>query len=139
MKKRMSTLKAGRELDAIIAENVMEIVPCDSWDRPIGVIPGLRAPPQCAHDGACYSAELGPLHFSTDIAAAWRVVEKLLATPLDDGDYPLAVVVRAERRLCSQPSYFCTIEAGVANEDIEAYGSTAAEAICLAALKARGA
>lgn len=55
-------LAAGRELNILIAERVM------------GLIPHQESEP---HDGGtCYDPEMPP-RYSSDIKAAWRVVEKL--------------------------------------------------------------
>ena len=74
-------MKAGRELDALIAEKVMgdRLIKRGKW----------RGYWDCGR-GMHYSDEDGgPLHYSTDIAAAWRVVEKLHGgiNPADVGAY----------------------------------------------------
>lgn len=103
----IDALPAGRELDTLVAEWVMGLMPCDQWkavewDGDVGAACMI-------HDGGCYAvgirescehvekyenpmalpirtAEschwssrrfLGPSLYSTDIAAAWLVVEKL--------------------------------------------------------------
>lgn len=79
----IETLPAGRELDAIVAEKVM------GWCRGSEASSGEWQ----RHDGML--AELPK--FSTDIAAAWQVVEKLrpddiflTISALPDGDYECA-------------------------------------------------
>ena len=104
-------MKAGRELDALIAEKVM----------------GFRK--HHAH-GYLRNAPGEEPHYSTNIADAWEVVERLVSTPGPNGDHHSvqvdysgdAVVVIDE------------------NEDwqVSAIADTAPLAICLAALKAKG-
>lgn len=84
----MSTqeLVAGRELDARIAKKVMGLPEChkrfikftisgvqNSWDCPV------HGPQGCIFPSYTPS-------YSTDIAAAWQVVEKLLSTTPQGGD-----------------------------------------------------
>src|SRR5690606_36013416 len=78
----------GRELDAAVAERVMGLRPCRF--RETGRISGLATMWQCEHGTrrTCYPVNQdavdhphSPLHhYSTNIAAAWEVVEHL-ATP----------------------------------------------------------
>lgn len=104
-------LTAGRELDALVAEKVMGWAPRDAGagDRLIYV-------------GAWAHCESLP-HYSTDIAAAWQVVEKLAA----DGLY-VHVGYCLGRTEASVNSPLDIID--------NAYAPTAPLAICLAALKA---
>ena len=102
-------MEAGRELDALIAEKVM----------------GFRK--HHAH-GYLRNAPGEEPHYSTNIADAWEVVERLVSTPGPNGDHHSvqvdysggAVVVIDE------------------NEDwqVSAIAGTVPLAICLAALKA---
>lgn len=71
-------MKPGRELDALVAEKVMglkinwdETTPCPLCGD-VGRFCGARM--WCSHDGWYYSQYKD---YSTDIAAAWEVVEKL--------------------------------------------------------------
>lgn len=99
-------MEAGRELDALIAEKVMGF--------PLEIIRGAPYP-EC------------PRHYSTDIAAAWEVVEK------DDGwghDW------RVKRWVSSSKPYSCTAERTADGQNFYAEAETAPLAICLAALKA---
>lgn len=87
------TIPAGRELDALVAEKVMGIGKLE------------------------FDAYYGPQHrYSTDIAAAWEVVEKLAK--------PLKVVWTGKVWVCEVFGEPCSQEAG-----------TAPLAICRAALK----
>ena len=63
----MTNLPAGRELDALVAEKVFGVPHGDCFDT----YGGKRC---VKHDE--YG---GPQCYSTDIAAAWEVVEKLIA------------------------------------------------------------
>lgn len=115
---------AGPELDARVAERVMGLVACGAWE-PIRVYPveymktGLCNHPACAP--SVYVAR-----FSTDIAAAWQVVEKLRADGwsfacIGDGKTWTSVFAREVPEIV-EPD---TVEA-----------DTAPLAICLAALAA---
>ena len=79
-------MEAGRELDALVAEKVMGLSK-DDWDPPCF---WQHSTDDCEKDsvigwmGWCYNcgtmvAEVGvePRYYSTDIAAAWEVLEKL--------------------------------------------------------------
>jgi hypothetical protein len=83
----MTDLKPSRELDALIAEKVM------GW-RPMQSFPFKQEdwPAFCDLDGReIWQGDIP--HFSTDIAAAWEVVEKIPMTiyapgaPYADGEY----------------------------------------------------
>jgi hypothetical protein len=83
----VSALEAGRELDALIAEKVMgfawEIFPDDRYA--IMRVPGTNwcaADHSYGDDGTRYTEFLPA--YSTDLAAAWLVVEKIRDTT--DGD-----------------------------------------------------
>jgi hypothetical protein len=70
----MSELTAGRELDVLIAEKVMGLVPCkaECHTRERSPLPGpCHAQPDSPDQGG------ETKEYSTDIAAAWTVVEKL--------------------------------------------------------------
>ena len=124
----MTDLTAGRAMDRLVAERIFGLVPCDSWDHPIGAVPGLRFKDSCPHNGACYSAEKGPWPYSIDISAAWWIVEKMLA------DGWLFQLFYSKQTLNTVRAEFSRV-----NSEHRAYGDTATEAICRAALKARGA
>lgn len=77
----MIDLKAGPEFDALVAERVMGIVPCDDWEPiNLGSGGGPAVMKRCAHEnGACYSTVVygggGCPRYSTEIRYAWEVVE----------------------------------------------------------------
>lgn len=121
----MYNLEAGPELDALVAEKVMGW----KWERnATGTVSHLMPP----HYVPKLGDELFPHpKFSTDIAAAWEVVEKLsqhfhlkLNSPFVTG----------------QPWFAGFTESGVTGwngvPDFTAKGDTAPLAICRAALKA---
>lgn len=101
-------MKPGRELDALIAEEVMgwRIFP----DGPNGEMHTIDA-------NQCECHEYDIPHYSTDIAAAWKVVEKLSQ---------IGSVFKDEN-----PFWGCALASG---EIIQ--GVSAPHAICLASLKA---
>lgn len=101
-------MKAGRELDALVAEKVM------GWNCE------LR---ECHTRKVLHSEYGGPPHYSTDIADAWLVVEKI--------DQQVTVTKCADGWLVTIDDYFC-------HGGVEIMAGTAPLAICLAALKAVG-
>lgn len=131
----MSDLLAGRALDAMIAEKVMGF----AWEP---IAENEIAPPDCTHrlrNGAGFIAERyrqrpvvlfgGIRPFSTDIAAAFSVVEAMKAK-----GYRWRIGTGAENE---SPTYaaFWNPEHTFA-ETYSAECSTPAFAICLAALRA---
>lgn len=133
-------MKAGRELDVIVAEEVMALRSCNEWTHiNLGsgggprLLHGSLEKPGSDHD--CYPAlEYGPLggprHYSTDISAAWEVIEKVQARALG---WTLVCPtnyrwVAYQRTGCADPDF----------GDWWEFGDTAPHAICLAALKALG-
>lgn len=123
-------MKPGRELDALVAEHVM------GWKRAVQPHPEL--PEITLYD--LYNSHVPMPHYSTDIAAAWLVVEKLTS----DG-IPLVLGNTTNREKDSQAKFAVTIFENwighVIPEDIRhvsAQAETAPHAICLAALKAIG-
>jgi hypothetical protein len=121
---------AGRELDALVAEKVM------GWR-----CRGLHPIHECPVFATGRADTLAP-HFSTDIAAAWQVVEKMGA----DGWNVSLYVHRGEHGGCgcsiTCPYGPCekhgnAVETWHGVEDVR--GATVPLAICLAALKAVGA
>lgn len=94
----------GRELDALVAEHVMDV-------------------------NAHANSKMNPLpYYSTDIAAAWQVVEKLAKKEI------LFVI----DNLMPGKSFRVTAH-NIKRTEFFAYAETAPHAICLAALKAVGA
>lgn len=111
-------MDAGREIDALVAEKVMglDVFEDQANYRGVGTIPHAT------------TGRLGDLpHYSTDIAAAWQVLDKF------DG-YDLSKAWANEDR------YGCALACELWYYDGRgaAGASTMPHAICLAALKAKG-
>lgn len=101
----MSELVAGRDLDALVAERVM------GWEAPTW-----------HHPEGWGTSDSSIPHFSTDISAAWEVVEKMRP------DWTLDF-----RATCE--GYFASFDN--MSQTFEHFSrESAAHAICLAALKA---
>jgi hypothetical protein len=117
-------MKPGRELDALVAEKVMGINPLL-----FGSLVDYKMP-----NGSIVTLPYECKSYSTDIAAAWEVVEKLtqFKFKLDqDGFSSWNAFFLEEQEQDDGPAW---------HEDIEYEGNadTAPHAICLAALKAVG-
>lgn len=113
-------MNPGKELDILVALKVM------GWERHPDFSHLYRDTNRKEH-GAFQVAEHIP-NYSTDIAAAWDVFEKLAIAP-DAG--PLAI----ERY---RKSWAVTNGGGYEDGETFSEGDTAPHAICLAALKAVG-
>lgn len=121
------TLKAGRELDALVAEKIMGLGP-ERWDPPCFWYHTTDdAEPR---SGWCYTCSKAicevpgePRRYSTSISDAWLVVEKMAAHPTN-------------WYFMVGPDGYLTAENGGSGFDICA--DTAPLAICLAALRATG-
>lgn len=124
MEKVSDEVVAGRELDALIDARLFG----HSHGKELGHV--YRLSP--AADPRLW----GVPHYSTDLAAAWLVVEKVAARNADT----IVSVTRNSRdgeRMGGEDKYFCTIEdVSDGIEEWEASADTAPLAICLAALKA---
>jgi hypothetical protein len=110
-------MNAGRELDALVVEKVMGC-------RLVGVL-GEENSVWETPDGKVVGVQWSP---STDIAAAWKVVEKMRT----DKTNPAYITIVAERTGVS----VCIQTSGI---NVRGDADTAPHAICLAALKAVGA
>lgn len=123
----MSEMKAGRELDERIAREVMGHR-TSRYDGPIAP----RYSPLYADGYSPYRETLpngearNLARYSSDIAAAWKVVEKLKSR----GDIVTLTYGLSEGARC---------EIGYHNKPRVVYAVTAPLAICLSALKAVGA
>lgn len=82
----MESLKAGRELDLFVAQQVMGLIPCNKWTSlNLGSAGGPAFQKNCAHENCYPAAEQGSAlgrvggcpQYSTKIALAWQVVEHL--------------------------------------------------------------
>jgi len=108
--------EAGRELDALISEDVLGI-PCfyhDESENYIGEHSDMPIP-----------------HYSTDIAAAWEVWEHLVGHGWTIG---LEYMKTAQGM-----QYRCDLHATKTGDVVDVFAPEAPLAICLAALKAVGA
>jgi len=146
----MSDLRPGRELDALVAERVMG---CTLWRRDEAL---QTAKDQKEYEAARRKDEFRcecpglPHHesnddgeswlkaYSTDIAAAWEVVDAVKTNDGENGiyDYPRGESVEL-RYLVAQKIWSVTMRVnggGYVNADAD----TAPHAICLAALKVVG-
>lgn len=116
-------IRAGRELDALVAEKVMGKVKCTSTHNGEH-IPWCYAMPESPDQGG----ELAP--YSTDIAAAWEVVDKLTA---EFKSFSLVKNLHASSWTCS--FWHRKVDPEIVSLE---FGFSPAEAICLGALKAVG-
>ncbi len=126
---------AGRELDALVAEKVMGLtvklmydpgfIDIGPWEK----VDGVSDPPD-AIEGWCPVAD-----YSTSIAAAWEVWEKLI----EDGWYPDLITTYGPGE--KTPIYRCELHRGWDGLDdhLVVCADTAPASICLAALAAVGA
>lgn len=114
-------MKPGRELDTLVAEKVMENHWCQLMPEN-ACIDGK--PRKCACGAVGFPFEHRK-PYSTDIAAAWEVVEKLNVSGY-----------RMEFVLGSQGDAYATFITGACR--FRAVSGSAPKAICLAALKAVG-
>lgn len=115
-------MKPGRELDALVAEKVMGFE--------IGSLGGtfqIRSPGDCGTHGCMKPHWKNMPNYSTDIAAAWEVMEKLKNTGMF-GNY-LKLQWYDDRWIC----YF-DHEDFLYDLDTYPNAPTAPHAICLAAL-----
>ena len=129
-------METGRELDALdalIAEKVMgESKP--TGNVPEGVLAGAIT--SSSEGGNWVGTTTGyasgdepvwiPRSYSSDIEAAWKVVEKMRAN----------VSMEVEFQICAYEDGTWSAEFGM---EVEGYADTAPHAICLAALAAVGA
>lgn len=113
-------MNSGRELDALVAEKVMGLKHVFNADLTEGWID---------IDTVCRSLP----SYSTDIAAAWKVVEKLQAyNPFWDADGFMEFDLSPTSGVDGERGWTCNF----GDDNTRAYASTAPHAICLAALKA---
>lgn len=79
-KDEILSIPVGRELDALVAEKVMNIhqeVPTREVSKTLGVFRGVEHPLAMWRDDRGYWFLDGLPYYSTKIAAAWEVVEEL--------------------------------------------------------------
>lgn len=119
-----------RAIDKLIAEQVFGRIPCNEWHFLNLGSSGIRGwTNNRQHDSEkhnCYPQGQQP-NYSTDIAAAWKVVERLTSTGFS---ISLVVLTSAAHASFYIPNTRYSVYA--------ASSDTAPMAICLAALKAVG-
>lgn len=114
---------AGRELDALIAEKVMGHI--ISEDRVFAQTYGFTDPRVETSQDRMLRRVLA--NYSTDISAAWGVVEKI----------GLNIILESESNIESNEAWCCNFW-NYSTDRIRARGQSAPHAICLAALEAVG-
>jgi hypothetical protein len=117
------SIEAGRELDAMVAEKVMGLETGASGDNAWILGDALYV----IDDG--HAAVLP--HYSTDIAAAWLVVEKMRA---DGWHFELS-----DRDAVDEQPFWVEFATKEYERGGQSWQAAAPHAICLAALKAVGA
>ena len=136
-------MKPGRELDALVAEKVMGYV--------IGNDPHFEGAGPKIVSGPHWITEDGTeptwqrenewpitcLFYSTDIAAAWEVVEKLCNWDADDNMLTLKGQA-GDPKNADDPGHWWKAEISGTSGKFMGEADTVPEAICLAALKAKG-
>lgn len=122
-------MKSGRELDALIAEKVMGLIPwpeqdpkweCKAFTAP--VIFGYQTLKPCI-----------PPNYSTDIGVAWQVIDKI-----QEIAYPVCIEFNSDKWHCAGYLKNHDSTGAVANPLTRYFSfsaETPAHAICLAALK----
>jgi len=124
-----SEMKPGRELDALVAEKVMGWKDCKVHPDPKFAAAGLCGlKPNRLPNPIEWGIAPVP-HHSTDIKAAWEVVEKLKGKELSHLTLTYWPV---------PDEWSCEDAQNEDNPKIGAVAKTAPHAICLAALKAVG-
>ncbi len=117
------------EIDVLVAEKVLERVPCDAWEEiSLGSAGGPAMMKKCVKHDRCYPQNHAAA-YSTNLAAAWNVVEYL-------GEKNWDVAIR--QIVNGQTYYEVEIDRRTGNPDdkVVAHALTAPLAICLASLRA---
>jgi hypothetical protein len=139
----VSEMRAGPELDALVAEKVMGLVPCSDWiPGNLGSAGGPVVRSQCTHAfRTCYpTITNGPAggcpKYSTLIALAWQVIERL--ADIGHTKWEVARDADGYTAMFSRPRPGCTHSEAESScgcwEWVQREGETAPLAICLAAL-----
>lgn len=117
-------MKPGRELDALVAEKVMGLSYYPVWTNSYGQHVPHAVFDKGVKQNVVTCGYLKP--YSTDIAAAWEVVEKFNGLYIGESE--------------SDPGrhWWQFVDSNEQDSYIGAEGKTAPHAICLAALKAVG-
>lgn len=124
-------MNPGRDLDAIVAEKVMGCSTKKDGHMLAGIVVGERLVCNCEkgeHNTNPRFPNYGVKDYSTDISAAWEVVEKVRPS------FSEIWIGRSDTEMSAH--WKCSIQKMDSN--YEATADTAPHAICLAALKAVG-
>lgn len=117
-----------REIDALVAERVMGWT--NMWRAESGQVFGSDPEADCRHECKAHSPE----NYSTDIAAAWQVVEKIVG---DQYSWKFELKFISGRPAPGR--IWATFTRWKDGEQFEGWSNEAPKAICLAALKSLGA
>jgi hypothetical protein len=134
--------QSNRELDVLVAEKVMGLIPCDQWtEMNFGSAGGPALLKNCDHEN-CYSTlEIGSIHgtiggcphYSSKIHSAWEVVRRMQSSGYD---LTLESGGGGEEWFASFRPSVPAAGGDAANEGAARSSSGSAEtAICLAAMK----
>lgn len=131
-------MTAGREMDALLAEKVMGYT---LSDLSLLAYPKYKLFDIESGEFSGYVKEVP--HYSTDIAAAWQVVEQVTKTQCDDtGSFYVFKIVKKHHKWCTYIKHplwsGIHSELGKNYEMHQAYADTAPLAICRCALKVAG-
>jgi len=118
-------LEPGKELNIMIAKEVLKQTPCDQWYVQHHY-PAVYMS-DCGHNGTCYPAKYGPPEYSTNHNAAFYILEHLnkqgifvnIRQEFEDGSFKEWVITRL----------------GEPKIDITVTASSLPYAICLFALE----
>lgn len=124
-----ATLQAGRELDALVAEKVMGLAP-EQWPFVCEVDKHDTAGDVWCSDCQEETDKTArvPLHYSTDISAAWQVVERL-------HEKGYALTLHNEPDEDAGYTWGASVGGDSADAFVESWEDTAPMAICTAALR----
>jgi hypothetical protein len=122
------SMVAGRELDALVAERVLGWKLIDRIEMGWGEGPDVWDCTNGKDADECYSPTRQHFAPSTDISAAWAVVERMA----EDAHY-LDVTFEPEDE---SRTWNCKLRLAGSKGEVEAYADTAPLAICKAALAA---
>jgi hypothetical protein len=127
---------AGRIMDALVAEKVMGLVPCTAPSHTPGHKYHMPGPCHAQPDSPDLGGETK--QYSTEIEAAWEVVERLERGAFAPfGEQVAACVEMVCDDGIQDERYYCAIFSPTLAK-VESWGKTMPEAICRASLKAIG-
>lgn len=137
-KEKILAMKPGRELDVLVAKKIFRIEV--EWDYRVGDInhvlpklPYLKGKPRMVLGPMAHSVSNTIYEYSTEISAAWQVVENLFT----DGFHIIIMTVYIHN---TEPKYKVLVQQILrigTPKDCEVEADSAPEAICKAALIAK--